>query len=70
MVCDVNHYICTAVSMCVRGLGVCAHVCVSHRCVPALQQRFGAPQKQPVVWVHDIRLRMGRFFPLLLRVVK
>lgn len=40
-------------------------VSLTHGCIPALQQRFGVPQQQSVVWIHDVGLVLGlSFFPL------
>lgn len=31
----------------------------THSCVAALQERFGVPQEQPVVWIHHVGLPLG-----------
>lgn len=42
-------------------------MCVSltHSCIPALQQRFGVPEQQSVIWIHDVGLVLGLFFFVL-----
>lgn len=40
---------------------------MTHCSVPALQQRFGVPQQQSVIRIHDVRLGL-RLVLLLLRV--
>lgn len=37
-------------------------VSLTHSCIPALQQRFGVPQQQSVVWIHDVGLALGLSF--------
>lgn len=42
-----------------------ASVSLTHSCIPALQQRFGVPEQQSVVWIHDVGLVLGLFFFVL-----
>lgn len=45
--------VCSVFAVCVQS------VWLSHGCVPALQQRLGVPQQQPVVGVHHVGLPLG-----------
>lgn len=40
-------------------------VSLTHSRIPALQQRFGVPEQQPVVWIHDVGLVLALFFFVL-----
>lgn len=49
-----------------RSVCMCVFVCarsstalLTHGCVAALQERFGVPQEQPVVWIHYVGLPLG-----------
>lgn len=46
-------------------------VSLTHGCIPALQQRFGVPQQQSVVGIHDVGLVLGlSFFPLCVGLIE
>lgn len=49
----------------------CASVSLTHSCIPALQQRFGVPEQQSVVRIHDVGLVLSLvFFVLRVRLVE
>lgn len=62
---------CLVKNKCQSSLSETLSVRLTHGCIPALQQRFGVPQQQSVVWIHDVGLVLGlSFFLLRVRLVK